>query len=661
MQAHRAEVAISALLGQITQSEIRLPELQRDYVWRATQVAKFVDSLYRGFPIGSLLFWQADEPVVTRDMAVSGLGGAPFRSPIYLLDGQQRLTSLHRVFNDHRDAQIVFHVEREKFQNQSAATKSDHRWIKIAEILDPDVAIGSLTRRLRRRGSDLPETEMERRLGRIRRLPDRKFQVETLHGFTYDEIAEIFVRVNSAGRHLTRADLAMSTLSARWPGVLEKFQREAAHWQRVGYGNLDVDFISRAFAAVLFGGGLSSWSVTEVNQLSPQRLDEAWEVVKKGLRHVVHLLTNNLGVTRSASLPSLVPLIPLTVMLGERKPNLRIDDDLSRSIIYWFLIATIRTRYSTSTDTNLARDIQAARSADPARELLRNVGALQAVPVVNAESLTGRTKESPYFFLSLLAAQRNGAKDLWFGTAIAPGLGDDQELQFHHIHPVATLSAYDKGEINDLANLAFISRTANLRISDKSPAVYFATLNESELSAHFIPLDLDLRTAETFPRFLAARRALLAVAMTDLLASFRPQWLERLPAEQATDTDGYKLTLVLYGSAWVSGRLVFRATGNGLDWIGSADMEELTQAVTAAVVAGIDGDVEIGGEVVPVQAVEESVEVPVGPFLLSGTAEEWEEIFIREQASMHPLGRMPEFVEKPWTGERLPLSVTSTD
>ena len=59
-------------MDKITRAEIRLPELQRDYVWRPTQVAKLVDSLYRGFPCGSLLFWQADDAPVTRQMMVTG-------------------------------------------------------------------------------------------------------------------------------------------------------------------------------------------------------------------------------------------------------------------------------------------------------------------------------------------------------------------------------------------------------------------------------------------------------------------------------------------------------------------------------------------------------------------------------------------------------------
>jgi hypothetical protein len=286
---------------------------------------------------------------------------------------------------------------------------------------------------------------------------------------------------------------------------------------------------------------------------------------------------------------------------------------------------------------------------------------LQSLPEITTESLTGRTKESPYFFLSLLVAQRNGAKDFWFATEIMPGLSDERQLQFHHVHPVATLNGYDKGDINDLANLAFISRRANQNISDKSPADYFTTLTDEQLSAHYIPLDPDLRTAETFPRFLAERRRLLATAMTELLDKFRPKWLDRLPTGPAATTDGYKLTMVLYGSAWAPGKLLFRASGPGAAWSGFADMEDLTLAVTAAGMAGIDGDVEIAGESVPVEIVEDSVQIPVGPFLVSGSPDEWEEILAREQTTMQPLGRMPTVADKPWTADRIPLPVTSTD
>src|SRR4051812_40964026 len=115
MLVERSVLPVGEVMNQVGRSEIRLPELQRDYVWRPTQVAKLIDSLYHGYPIGSLLFWQADVVPVTREMNVIGQVQQPFRQPVYLLDGQQRLTSLYRVFTDHPQAQVVFQVEKERF------------------------------------------------------------------------------------------------------------------------------------------------------------------------------------------------------------------------------------------------------------------------------------------------------------------------------------------------------------------------------------------------------------------------------------------------------------------------------------------------------------------------------------------------------------------
>jgi hypothetical protein len=148
MPVQKMDLTIGGLIDQITAGEIKLPELQRDYVWRPSQVAKLIDSLYHGFPSGSLLLWEADEAPIVRDMAVSGASAESARSPLYLLDGQQRLTSLHRVFTDHPDAQIVFHVEKERFQNQSAATKQDPKWVKVAELLNPSTSMIRLFNRL---------------------------------------------------------------------------------------------------------------------------------------------------------------------------------------------------------------------------------------------------------------------------------------------------------------------------------------------------------------------------------------------------------------------------------------------------------------------------------------------------------------------------------
>ena len=91
-------IPISTLVDMYKRGELRLPEIQRQYVWRATRVRDLLDSLYRGYPSGSILMWETDEAVPTRDGAIDQATTA-FAGRKLLLDGQQRLTSLTAVIN----------------------------------------------------------------------------------------------------------------------------------------------------------------------------------------------------------------------------------------------------------------------------------------------------------------------------------------------------------------------------------------------------------------------------------------------------------------------------------------------------------------------------------------------------------------------------------
>jgi hypothetical protein len=91
-------IPIKTLVDMFKRGEVQLPEIQRHYVWRATRVRDLLDSLYRGYPSGSILMWETDEPVPTRDFAIAQDTTA-FAGRKLLLDGQQRLTSLAAVVN----------------------------------------------------------------------------------------------------------------------------------------------------------------------------------------------------------------------------------------------------------------------------------------------------------------------------------------------------------------------------------------------------------------------------------------------------------------------------------------------------------------------------------------------------------------------------------
>jgi uncharacterized protein with ParB-like and HNH nuclease domain len=89
----KQEASVEELVMMIERGELRLPEMQRQYVWRSTRVRDLMDSLYRGYPSGAILLWETDEDVPQRQFSVKQVNN-PYQSVRLLLDGQQRLTSL---------------------------------------------------------------------------------------------------------------------------------------------------------------------------------------------------------------------------------------------------------------------------------------------------------------------------------------------------------------------------------------------------------------------------------------------------------------------------------------------------------------------------------------------------------------------------------------
>ena len=149
---------ISTLIDMYKRGELRLPEIQRHYVWRATRVRDLLDSLYRGYPSGSILMWETDEPVPTRDGAIAQETTA-FAGRKLLLDGQQRLTSLTAVINGDpvqvrgrkRPIDILFNLEHRdgppseitevEGDEESPLTPDDEDTDETEENVDAEVAV----------------------------------------------------------------------------------------------------------------------------------------------------------------------------------------------------------------------------------------------------------------------------------------------------------------------------------------------------------------------------------------------------------------------------------------------------------------------------------------------------------------------------------------
>ncbi|MEU9380240.1 DUF262 domain-containing protein [Streptomyces sp. NPDC048279] len=654
MAVERTNRDVRTLITQIAAGEIMLPEIQRGYVWKASQVARLIESLYRGYPAGSLLFWKTGQPAETRRAAIGMSQALPSVMPLYLLDGQQRLTSLFRVLTDHPEAQVVFNIETEAFQNQSAATRRNNKWIKVYDVVGPDADVFAIHGDLKGAGLAIPDPEIGRRLSALQKITQRDFHMEVLHDFEYEEVADIFVRVNSGGRALRTTDLALATLSARTPGFLGQLEAESARWAGHGYGALDVNFLIKALTLSLSTTGKRLASVAKLTAASRETVEAGWEQVQQGLARVVPLLEEKLLIPTTALVPSLAALYPLILYYGQHAEDRAITNEVENGLLYWFLAATARNRYGGASDTALTQDIRMLDTEDPVAALLSNLGIHEGGISVTASDLAGRNHQSPYLMFCYLAAAHANATDWWDGGPISGGIDRSGKPQYSLVHPATKLrsygSTYSSTEINELANIVFVSeKTAKNIIGNRSPAAYLQSVGASDRAAHAIPNDPAVLESEGYRNFLAARRTLLAERITKFLDQFRPGFLTQ--HSEALDAPAPQ-SLVLTGYIG-AGRSVLAAVAeaDGQSWIGWIDPSDLEGALDAAA-TGLASDVPVGDETAPLRIDDEgSVTFGLGPFIIRGSLDQWRTAAKDAFEDAPPLADCPEPNDDQWPAE----------
>ena len=147
--------------------------------------------------------------------------------------------------------------------------------------------------------------------------------------------------------------------------------------------------------------------------------------------------------------------------------------------------------------------------------------------------------------------------------------------------------------------------------------------------------------------------------MTELLDQYCPSWLREAAIESADPLAGSELDFTVYQSDWDAPRIAATANYSDTKWVTRITFPELELAIDAA--EGLAGDVTIGSESVPVQVADDQVQILIGPFNVSGTAEEWRKILERERADSRPLSQCPTMEPSSWTEDHFQFLVISID
>lgn len=499
---------VGDLVDLVAKEALVLPEIQRDYVWTRPQVRDLLDSLYRGYPIGTMLIWESHDQHVKKS-----IGGTSESDPPagYILDGQQRLTSLYRLI--HTDSIVVrFNVETEEFQVSNAVHAKNPLMVSVANV----IRHGTFETMVEYGFDKRPDMKVVgKRLQRLEHIFREKVPVNVLKGFDYDEVTDIFVRVNSKGTRLRVAELAIAQLAFRLPGMVTS-DLKAFEDDLEGRGwDIDIRLMLRCLTAV----ATKRSSFKALNQVPTDELKEYWKQTKAGIETFLSLLKANLGLESLDWISSTTAMVgPVAYIAWTKQTDRNVD-----AMLHWFLLGTTWGRYSQASETALDQDLAtlANTAVNPFPALVERVRQVSGRLNVVASDLDDAGVKSPYFLVAYLACRQAGAIDWWSGIKLnSTNLGTSHLLELHHIFPKALVSPhFTHKDVNELANIAFLGKSANASIGKKEPREYLKDIAPERLQRQFIPMNTDLWEVSRFLDFIAERRTLLASAMNGVFAS----------------------------------------------------------------------------------------------------------------------------------------------
>lgn len=576
---------VQQLVDAVSTGTLRLPDLQRPFVWPKTKVRDLLDSMYRGYPVGELMFWNRSGDGETGTI---GLGAKQQSSTHRIVDGQQRVTSLfvaitgEAVKDDDyksREIRISFNPFTQRFEVAQPALDKSPDWVSdvSAVFKAPLKAQQDFIARLEEaRKQPLSDNEMQRvfeSLSQLLNLRARTFKViEILPQVEKSVVADVFVRINSEGVHLTSSDFILTWLSVFWPEgreQIERFARDSrftadgitvitgvkTKWTpKNHYIAPDPGQLVRVAVAVGQNRGrlqdaYSALRAKDRKTGIPDAAKQAAELNR--IQQAVPLVLNSLywdeflrvlaaAGFRSRSMVTSETVILYTYVLwliGRTRYN--VDTTTLRDLMArWFFMSQITRRYSGSYESRMQQDLDRLDECQTSTDFVKVLDdAINTVLTTDFwtirlpdDLVSSSTSASPAYQTYLAALNILDANLFMLHGKIRdwtdPTATSIKNVEGHHLFPRAylrdKLGYLDLKKINQVANFAPTDWATNGLIKDRPPQDYWpdlvadrkftAPLLAQQMRWHAIPQDW---TSLGYEEFLAARRHLIAAVVHD--------------------------------------------------------------------------------------------------------------------------------------------------
>ena len=524
--------SINSLLDDIEREAIALPDLQRPFVWEDTRARELLDSLFVGFPVGTLVFWQTSND---KDARALGAERPGLRATSLVIDGQQRLTSLYAVMRgvevvgkdgEKRKIQIAFRPRDGHFEVADAAIRNDPEFLpNVTELWDGKRLVAQIRRdllkTLRDKGrivDNAYEDAVDSNLGRAQAIADYRFPTVDIRKtattqddeITDADIAEIFVRINNQGTRLGQADFVLTLLSVFHGELRDRIEERARAMSKGAVVEIDTQQLLRAVCGVAFGRARMSAIYRSLRGVDPstgvadatersKRLSQLDDAAKECMETTPWrdylLRVQHAGFVSQALVASKNAIVNgfAFYILGRKAgvPKGKLDEIIAR----WVFGSLLTARYSGSSETMFEQDLARV----PKLESEDSDVFIRALDNAMGETLTG-----DYWTQSLVSALETEkgraptalafrAAQIVLGTRALfsdqflrnlldpPADGMRAASEAHHLFPTAWLHANgvrDRRLVNQVANLADVGWHENSVISGQGPAYYVPRLRQ---------------------------------------------------------------------------------------------------------------------------------------------------------------------------------------
>jgi hypothetical protein len=478
------------LFNDIDNGRIKIPMFQRDFVWTNEQTAKLIDSIIKGFPIGSFIFWQTREELRhIRNIGNVTLPEVPKGEPaLYVLDGQQRITSLYAVRKGVRITREGEEIDYKRILIDLSKEPDADDQVVFADTLisGPQISVFDL---LNASFADLAQRfttpELQNRVATYQqRLTTYDFSTIFIRDYPIEIACEVFTRINTGGTELTLFEIMVAKTydEKRNFDLAREYERLLAteddkDLQDAGYDTISDTTVLQCIAAHIN----KQVRAKDILKLDRRTVIDCWPLVKEAIFAAVDYLRTELRVPVSRLLPYDAILVPLTyffIRKGRRVPSAM----QSALLIQYFWWASLSSRFTSGAETKIGEDISRMDSI-LAEDIPSYVGEEVRLTIDDLRWHGFRSNEA--FCKAILCLYAFHQPKSFKSNALVvlnnSWLRSSTSKNYHHFFPKAYLAeqGIDQDRANSILNITLVDDYLNkYEIGKKAPSTYMKAFAE---------------------------------------------------------------------------------------------------------------------------------------------------------------------------------------